>query len=331
MELEAELTEAKNRASLAESKAEEFKLKYHEALDRADELTKETEQANEIIALKDRKMESFDSVTAKISAEKAQFTQQIDGLRKGATTCIRELRSALISAQEGALLCSAMELIGPGAGTPRGDKLLGSQALEGLLPADPANFKMPNAPGHKMDGLKLESRLQTLQAIVFSITTQLLVCSSDLHAAERQLKELKAKEQPMPIAMNPDFVVARNALVQSRERVREMRNFTVEPKHLQVLKAFLYLLGHPKKKVEKWADIKKHLTPEMFRSMLRLDTESTTFPKLLKEAWHIVGDVDEGDVMATSEAVGGLYKVIKGLVSAKEEFDAATKAAKEAS
>ena len=57
------------------------------------------------------------------------------------------------------MVCSAMELIGPGAGTPRTDTLLGATALADMLPSDPQSFKIPNAPAHDLQPLKLEPRL----------------------------------------------------------------------------------------------------------------------------------------------------------------------------
>jgi len=280
----------------------------------------------------DKKMKSFDSITDKISREKEAYTTQIDGLRKGAATMICELRPVLVSGQEGALLCSAMELIGPGAGTPRGDKLLGQSALNDLLPSDPQLFKLPNAPAHDLRPLKLVQLLQTLHKIVFDITTQLLLTSSDLHVARKQIAAAKSAKQeiPTPLVLDSDFIAARNTLLESRELIQDLRTFTVEPKHPQVVKAFLYVMGGNRKKLDKWADMKKQLGPDMFRNVFLLDPETQKFGSSLKEAWNLISNLEEDEILANSEAVGCLYKVVKGLVISKEKAAAKEKAAVDA-
>jgi len=282
------------------------------------------EQANEVIAIKEKKMKGFNNVEAQNNLEKELYTSQIDGLRKWSALCIRELRSALISAQDGAMVCSAMELIGPGAGTPRTDTLLGATALADMLPSDPQSFKIPNAPAHDLQPLKLEPRIQSMQAVIFAMATQLLTCASDLHVANKQLGVLKAQKQvkfPTPLVLDSDFIVARNELLQNRQQIRDLRTFTVEPKHILVVKAFLLLMGIPNKKIGKWADMKKQLGPELFRHVLLLDTETVKFGNLLKESWFLIEGLAEADVVANSEAVGCLYKVVKGLVTAKASKD----------
>ena len=56
--------------------------------------------------------------------------------------------------------------------------------------------------------------------------------------------------------------------------------------------------------------MKKQLGPELFRHVLLLDTETVKFGNLLKESWFLIEGLAEADVVANSEAVGCLYKVV---------------------
>jgi len=323
-ELEAELQQARNRTRLAENRGVELKEKLHEALGKIDKLERDIEQSRELIGLRDKRVASFDNDFAKLHDEKAVLTKQADGLRKGAAMCLRELRPCLVTAQDGALLCSAVGMIGPGAGTPRGHKLLGQTAISDMLPNDPSSFKMPNAPAHNLAPLKLEARLPSMRQVIFALTTKALLLQADFQVATKLLSAAKeGKLEPLQlVSQYPEYLHAREALLNQRESVAALKTFTVEPKHMQVIKSFCYIIGFPKKKLDRWPEMKKLLGPDLFKNLLGLDTQTAKFGTMLKESMTIISTVPEAEVMENSQAVGCMYKVVKELGAAKADFDA---------
>jgi len=325
-ELEAELKHARNRCQLAENKATELKGKLNMSLDQCDILNRDLEQKNEIIKIKDKQGAQFAKAGNKLGAEREAFTKQIDGLRDGAAIAVRELRPALLSAQEGALLCATLDVI-PGGKY----KAFSAQSIADMLPVDPESFKLPNAPAHDLRPLMLKQRISSLKEVVTTMSTKLLQTTVELTTAQKRVAaaEQAGFESALTLQTDPAFIVPRDELLASREMLRSLRNFTVEPKHPEVVRAFLILTGAPKKKIDKWHDVKKHLGPEVYKSLLHMDYEDKKFASLCKDAHSLLKDLNRDEVLANSDAVGCMLKMVEGIFTAKENIDAAKKAAEE--
>jgi len=315
-ELEAELKHARNRCQLAENKATELKQKLNASLDQNDNMERELEQQREIIKIKDKQGAQFETAGVKLAAERENFTKQIDGLRDGASIAVRELRPTLLSAQEGALLCSAMDILDR-TSYPK----LTPHALAEMLPHDPEAFKLPNAPAHDLKPLKLDQRIRTMNEVVFALTTKLLQTHADLDVMTQRMKEAEKVKVDLgvpPLMADQAFTGPRDKLLSAREGIRDLRNFTIEPKHPQVVRAFLLLIGTPKKKLDKWKDMKMLLGPEIFKGVVDLDTNSNKFETLLDEVKVMIEGINREDVIQNSEAVGCLLKMIEGIIQSQD-------------
>lgn len=310
-QLESELTAANHRAALAEGKADELKVKMIESLDRIDALTLEVEQQKEVIALRDKRVASFDADMEKLKEGNESLGVESDGLRKGLATCLRSLRAILAAAQEGAKLLGVLGVL-EGAELSAGGT--GRDASrEGI-------FKDAPPPASDVDSLKLEGRLKTLQIIVQMTASQLLLAASDLKTREAQMEAARAHKQEIPtlFTQDPEYQAARNSLVHGRAKILALGTFTVAPKHEGVVRAVLYLLGYPKKKLNRWQDMRKLIGPDMFKAVLTLDAENAKLAGLLKESMAFLGDVREADVLASSEPVGLMHKYLTALAGAKD-------------
>lgn len=114
-----------------------------------------------------------------------------------------------------------------------------------------------------------------------------------------------------------------------RSKIAELKGYSVEPAHSQVLRGVLELLGDNHKDVKSWGNCRKSLGSDLFTRITEFDAAVKPMKRLatVSKIKASIEGIEQEGVDASSEALGGMFSWLTAALEAIEAAAAASVAA----